>query len=188
MITHCVRITEHLTWNLSIHGTQVDSLKCELLAEIPETLNQTSLGKLLELIDSCNVCPGNPDTGYVEMAVARKGQLISKKHDIVTAIVDSFAPVSCRGKLYTNTIRVSSCELLVKGNKCTSCVLYRDSLRKMYNRWLKLKSLSPSKRQSTRSKTNLRWLSTPEKSKRYSRLRTRLDAKMASFIVAALNC
>ena len=47
----------------------------------------------------------------------------------------------------------------------------------MYSRWLKQKFLSPSKRESARSKTNLRWLSTPEKSKRYSQLQSRLDAK-----------
>ena len=47
----------------------------------------------------------------------------------------------------------------------------------MYHRWLKQKSLSPSKRQSTASRPNQRWLNTPEKSKCYAQLRTRLDAK-----------
>ena len=47
----------------------------------------------------------------------------------------------------------------------------------MHYHGLKQKSQSSSKRESTRSKTNLRWLSTPEKSKRYSDLRTRLDVK-----------
>lgn len=64
--------------------------------------------------------------------------------------------------------------MLVHGSKCPSCVSYRDSLRRIYHRWLKQKSPS---RQSSTSKTNIRWLNTPEKSNRYSQLRTRLDAK-----------
>ena len=74
--------------------------------------------------------------------------------------------------------KLSECSRVsVEGKKCASCVSYRNSLRSMYHCWLKQKSLSPSKRQSTASRTNLRWLSTPEKSKRYSQLRTRLYVK-----------
>ena len=63
---------------------------------------------------------------------------------------------------------------LIAGHKCPSCVSYRDSLRRIYHRWLKQKSPS---QQSSKSKVNIRWLNTPEKSSRYSQLRTRLDAK-----------
>ena len=55
-------------------------------------------------------------------------------------------------------------------------VSYRNSLR-IYHRWVKQKSLSPSRRQSPRSKVNICCLNTPEKSKRYTQLRSRLDAK-----------
>lgn len=177
VITHSVRIKENLSWNLSVHGFQVDSLKCRLLSGIPEKLCPNSLEELLKLLDKCNICPGNPDSGYIEMVEAKRGQLMSKNRQNVTATVDSFSPVFLNGEKYAKTVRVSTCELLVEGSKCASCVSYRDSLRSMYHRWLKQKSLSPSKRQSTRNRTNLRWLSTPEKSKRYSQLRTRLDAK-----------
>ena len=81
------------------------------------------------------------------------------------------------GKEHSKTVRVSACEMLITGTKCSSCVAYRDSLRSMYHRWTKQKSLSSTKRQSTRSRTNLRWLTTPEKTKRYSQLRSRLDTK-----------
>ncbi len=75
--------------------------------------------------------------------------------------------------MHAKTVRVSTCAVLADGNRCALCVSYRDSLRSMYHRWVKQKSLSPSKRQSTNSKTNLRWLSIPERSKRYSCLQTR---------------
>ncbi len=177
VITHSVRIKEDLTWSLSIHGFLVDSSRCRVLSGIPEHMCPSSLEKLLKLLDKCNVCPGNPDDRFVEMVEAKKGQLMSKDGKTVTATVDSFSSVFCIGKIHAKTVRVSTCELLADGNRCTSCMSYRDSLRSMHHRWLKQKSLSPSKRQSTRSKTNLRWLSTPEKCKRYSHLRTRLDAK-----------
>ena len=99
----------------------------------------------------------------------------SGKHS--NATVDSFSPVFVSGEEHAKTVRVSTCEMLVNGNKCSSCISYRDSLRSMFHRWSKQKSLSPSKRQSTRSRTNMRWLTTPEKDKRYSQLRRRLDAK-----------
>ena len=157
VITHSVRIAGNLTWNLSVHGFQLDSLKCRLLSDIPE-----------KLIDKCNVCLGNPDTGYIEMVESKKGHLMSKDKKDITSAIDKFSLVCYRNKQYAKTVRVSSYDLIVEGKKCTSCVSYRISLRSMYRHWLKQKSLSPSKGQSTASRTNLRWLSTPEKSKRYS--------------------
>ncbi len=40
VITHSVRIKEDLTWSLSVHGFLVDSLKCGLLSDIPESMCQ----------------------------------------------------------------------------------------------------------------------------------------------------
>ena len=111
------------------------------------------------------------------MAEARKGKLMSSDRCKVVAKVDNFSPVTLNGKRYTKTVRVSSCELLTYRNKCAACVSYQDSLRMIYHRWCKQRSLSPSHRLSTKSKINTRWLSIPEKVKRYTKLRTRLDAK-----------
>ena len=132
---------------------------------------------LLNLLDSFKVCPGHPDKMFVDMVEAKKGRLMSKSGQSINAKVDSFSPVFFSGEEHAKTVRVSACEMLINGTKCSSCVAYRDSLRSMYHRWTKQKSLSPTKRQSTRSRTNLRWLTTPEKTKRYSQLRSRLDTK-----------
>ena len=175
-ITHCVRIESDLTWSLSVHGSGVDAGKCDLLSGIPRNASKGSLVELLKLLDKYTVCPGNPDEGFIKMVEAKKGRLMSK-NGTVSGMLDSFSPVFIDGQLYVNTVRASTCEMLVDGRKCASCISYRNSLRTMYRRWLKQKSLSPSKRQSTSSKINMRWLSTPEKSKRYAELRGRLDAK-----------
>ena len=108
------------------------------------------------------------------MVEAKKGKLMSKDGKSITARVDDFSTVYLNGDAYSKTVRASKCEILVHGSKCPSCVSYRDSLRRIYHRWLKQKSPS---RQSSKSKVNIRWLNTPEKSSRYSQLRTRLDAK-----------
>jgi len=78
VITHSVRIQEDLTWNLSVHGCQVDPLQCGLLASIPENVCLASLKELLKLLDECAVCPGNPDAVYVEMVESKKGKLMSR--------------------------------------------------------------------------------------------------------------
>lgn len=65
--------------------------------------------------------------------------------------------------------------MLAHGSKCSSCVSYRDhSLRSIYHRWVKQGSQSPSCRVSSTSRANIRYLNTPERVKRYSKLRTRL--------------
>ncbi len=72
VITHSVRIKEDLTWSLSVHGFPVDSLKCGLLSDIPESMCQSSLVKLLNLLDKCNVCPGNPDSNIIAKSLPVK--------------------------------------------------------------------------------------------------------------------
>ena len=119
MITHSVRIAGNLTSNLSVHDFQLDSLKCRLLFDIPETLDRTSLEELVKLIDKCNVCLGNPDTGYIEMVESKKGHLMSKDKKDITSAIDKFSPVCYGDKQYAKTVRVSS---------CASCVSYRNSL------------------------------------------------------------
>ena len=40
-------------------------------------------------------------------------------------------------------LKLSTSAVLADGNRCALCVSYRDSLRSMYYRWVKQKSLSP---------------------------------------------
>ena len=92
VITHSVRIAGNPTWNLSGHGFHLDSLKCRLLSDIPETLDRTSLEELVKLIYKCKVCLGNPDTGYIETVESNKGHLMSKDMKDITSAIDKFLP------------------------------------------------------------------------------------------------
>ena len=145
---------------------------------MPRKMCSSSLQQLVSLLDICTVCPCHPDQKFIEMVESKKGRLMAKNGLDVVARVNGFSPVTLNGKRYNKTIRISTCEMLVHGGKCVSCVSYCDSLRPIYHRWKKQKSLSPSHQQSTESKTNIRWLSTPDKAKRYSKLRNILDAKL----------
>ena len=80
------------------------------------------------------------------------------------------------GETYSQTVRSSSCELLIHGAKCSSCVAYRDPLRVLFNRWNKWKSHSPTKQTDPSSRTPFSNLSTPERKHRFSQVRAKLKA------------
>lgn len=168
VVVYSIVVIPDRHWTLKVHGSQVDLSQCSALSDVPMQLSTETLQSLLSLLDTCSICVGHPEAEYVRMAEARKGKLFSKNGDKVVALVDTSS-----GK----TIRSSMCEMVVKGKKCSACVSYRNTLRKSYHRWKKQKSLSPRHHLSTSSKTNFRFLSTPEKTKRYSSLRARYDAK-----------
>ena len=167
VVLYNVIIKPDHSWTLKVYGRQVDRSRCSALSEIPIQLSMETLQSLLALLDTCNICAGNPDSDFVRMAEAKKGKLFSKNGDRVVALVDTSSD---------KTVRTSKCEMVVKSKKCTECVHYRNTLRKSYHRWKKQKS-SPHHHLSTSSKTNLRFLNTPDKIKRYSSLRARYDAK-----------
>ena len=168
-VTFCVAITPDYHWTLTAYGKVVDRAGCYALQNIPEQLSMDQLQCLLSVLDTCTVCTGHPEPHFVRMAESRKGKLFSKDGKKIVAILDT-----CSGE---KTIRSSLCGLVVKGKKCSACVSYRSTLRKSFHRWQKKRSVSSPQHQSPSSRTNFRFLNTPQKSKRYSRLRARHDVK-----------
>lgn len=122
------------------------------------------------------MCPGNPDRNFVEMLVTKKGKIMSRNGNDVVAFIDSRAPVHLNGDTYTRTVRRSTCEIITNNKKCRQCVDYRDTLRKSFHRWKKGKE-SPNRRRCTAStsRTNLRYVNTPEKRQCYRKLKIRSD-------------
>lgn len=173
-VTHCVNISSDLSWTLTVHGAQVDGESCDVLSAVPKKLSSTSLDSFLRLLNRCNICPGHPDPQFVQMVESKKGKLLTKDGKNTAAQLDSFSTVSLNGEEYSKTVRTSNCQLLVQDAKCPACIHYRSSLCRIYHRWIQLRSLQ---RQSSTSRTNLHWLNTPEKARRYTHLRTRLHAK-----------
>lgn len=110
------------------------------------------LWQLIGALDSCCLCPGNSD---LSMSSERKGKFLSVNKEI-TAYEDTTS----------GTIRTSGCTI-ISNERCPSCAKFRPSLRALYSRWQRKPSQSPSKY------SNNRYLTTPQKSKKLSKLQAR---------------
>ena len=173
IITHTLTVNTDLSWTAFVHGHNVSNGTTQVLANIPDTLDLRTSNALLTCLDICTVCPGHPDAHFIEMLSSMKGKILSRHGDETVALLDSYAPVMLNGKMYPQTVRKTSCEILVNTTKCTHCVQYRSSLRKSFHSWQTRNSTSPSRRTSTTSCVNFVLLNTPEKLQRYKNLKRR---------------
>ena len=172
VITHCLTVHEDLSWSLYVHNRQVQPQICPALQSVPQILTSDSLNNLLQLLDRLHVCCGQPDSHFISMVNAKKGKIISSNGN-VAASMDQYAPVALNGAHYRATVRTGSCELVSTSQKCSSCKSYRDMLRAMYNRWCKRRTCDLS---DTSSHSNERYLNTPEKKAKMSKLKERARA------------
>ncbi len=75
----------------------------------------------------------------------------------------------------TPTIRSTQCALLVtEPGRCATCAKYRVTLNAMLSRHLSEPSTSSASPTNPSSSTNLRYLSTPQKTARFRRLRLKM--------------
>ena len=172
IITHSLVIKTDRTWTLTVHGKLINPIKCSCLSSISEKLSVESLSAIIVIVDRCSICPGHPDENFIKMLEDNKGKLLSKNQGEISSI-DNHSPVQLNGQIFSKTVRHSKCQVLVSEGKCSTCVKYRNSLRRIYHRWLKKKH-SPHRREGTSSHTNFRHLNTDEKGRRYRNLRRRL--------------
>ena len=73
----------------------------------PEDVTLRNYHEFLPIIDSLNVCPGNPDGTYVKLCLNRKS-LFKDKSGSVVASLDNHSPFTFQGDNYFGTIRVHS--------------------------------------------------------------------------------
>ena len=88
VISHCLCICSDLTWEAHVYGHKLSPTNDAIspLSSVPPKLDQQSLTSLLQLMDKCRVCPGNPEKHFLAMDDSRKGKF--KAGDgIVTAQV-----------------------------------------------------------------------------------------------------
>ena len=170
VISHCLCISSDLTWEAHIHGHKLSSTTDanSPLSSVPHKLDHQSLTSLLQLMDKCRVCPGNPEQRFLAMADSRKGKFKAGDGSVTAQVDDGFS-VCLNGITFSRTIRCNTCSILCKGDKCESCKMFRPKLRAIHSRWSK-QSRSPKKF------VNNRYLNTPQKAKKLSRLQTRAYA------------
>lgn len=164
-VTHTLCVQEDLTWHVFIHGNKLHQISDTPLSVISSTLSPLSLLKLISILDEACVCPGNPDSQFLPMAAAHKGVFMSGSAEEKAHIEKDFQVV-LNGQSYNETIRTTTCSLLVGQGKCGSCRSYRPQLRAMYSRWSKKPAISAKY-------TNNRYLNTPQKKKKMKELQVR---------------
>ena len=148
IVSHSLLINKDFTWTLHVLGHEIEKHANDLIRDIPDRLNISSFSNLLSLLDSANICPGNSQSHFVEMANSRKGTFMSANKQPVAKLEDS-------------TIRNIDCHVLTDKYKCTRCKSYEPTLRALYSRWShKKETTSPSRISKF---TNNRYLDTPQK-------------------------
>lgn len=171
-----------------MHGHELkQDRRQELCGQVGAKINVREFVEVISLLERLNICAGHH---FLKMAEARKGNFMSASGDLV-AFVDRNAVVQLDGNNYAETIRVSECQLLIgTSKKCQNCVAYRSILRSMYHRWLKQQSKSPSSQVvSSTSHANDRWMCTPQRKEKVSKLksRMRLCEKKVKYIKAKIG-
>ena len=167
-VTHSLTVNEDLTWEVFVLGHKINAAET-FLRLIPCHLGIDSLSQLLQLVEGSNVCPGNPDERFVELVSSKKGSKITSGDECTKAFIDDGYDVNFKGKVYTATVRTTSCTILTPGAKCLSCNQYRPLLRSLHSRWSR-KSKTPAKQ------GNNRYLSTPQKEEKLRMLQVRAQA------------
>ena len=146
--------------SLFVHNCEVKQSICSALSSVPSKLTPDSLVDLLNLVDKLSICAGQPDNHYIKMVSAKRG-LLKSQDGSTMADVDDYASVKMNGYLFSKTIRINKCELLIHGVKCHSCSTYN-------NRWLRRSSADIS---DCSSHANVQYMNTPEKKQKIAKLK-----------------
>ena len=125
-ITHCLKISDDLSWSLFVNQHCIDPSKCGALKSFPTKMNSGILSQLLTKWDDLLICIGQPDAHFVKMVAAKKGKIISPSGKVAAYVYSD----TC-----TKTVRTTECELVCPSAKCESCKAYRSNLKSIYNRW-----------------------------------------------------
>ena len=144
---------------------------CKALGLIPEQLTPLTFLHLVNTIDQLRVCCGNPDDKLVDAVITKKG-VVKDKLNTIIARMDTAAPVTCDGKVYTSTVRRCDCQILTTEIRCVTCKAFRPSLRKMC---LRTSERSSSAATDTTSHVNVRYMNTPEKREKISKMKRRVS-------------
>ena len=168
VITHSIIVHADLSWKVFVHNHEVK--RCSSLANIPLKLDEQSVNELITIVHKLHVCAGQPDSKFFTFVESKNGKLCNKSGS-VAAFSDHYAPVSLNGEMFQSTVRTTNCELLVHGERCKPCSLYRKTLRVLHDRWCKRNSDELS---SSSSHANNRYLNTPEKLAKVTNLRQRV--------------
>ncbi|XP_077863839.1 uncharacterized protein LOC144348231 [Saccoglossus kowalevskii] len=86
---------------------------------------------LVNVVDSCKICIGNPDTKFYEVSASRNGVFTGhEKHAPMVAQQHKIHIIDSKGNVYDSTVRTVDCGIISDEGKdrCNSCCLFRNKL------------------------------------------------------------
>ena len=102
-----------MSWHVHIAGRLVEISANNVLKELPWHINKLKdLHDIVHCVEGAHVCPGNPQTDFVEV-VSKRGGTTTGKNGRTVAFVDCVGEVTdVDGQVYGQTVRTTECELL----------------------------------------------------------------------------
>ncbi len=174
--TRSVLLHEDKSWSVYVLGKKV-SESCLILKDQPHQIASAhELSLIIKLVDDASLCPGNPEEQYAIPCRQRirRGENIS---------IDN-SPIITQGNLYESTARKDDCELLIHRTaltglypapqRCTSCNLFRRTLRVAMSRQKLSIDMHESDHTSTTSHTTFASLNPKDKDTRLRNLQQSL--------------
>jgi len=151
-------IKEDLRWQVYV-GEHLILPQNDVLTPFPVKLSTASVSTAIATLHSANICTGNYDQRFIELASKKKGKFSSLSGDIV-AVLETTPYSVVDGREIFMTVRHLQCEVLLpdKSLICWVCEQYRSTLRALVSKF----------RHSsfTSIYVNQRFLLTPQKSVR----------------------
>lgn len=157
-ISHSLIIHSDMKWTLHVHGKQVLRSTCSALSFFGESLDMRAINELIQTLNTCSVCSGNPGSQFVKLCKESKDQIMRSQDGSNRAYHDKSCKVKQRGEEFEETVRTTMCEIVVRGEQCDSCYKYRATLRAICSRKNKQHDDIVENRTSPSSHANYRFI------------------------------
>lgn len=163
-------VRDDSTWSVYVLDKVIDVTSHDLFSHFPSVfINHEQVHQLYYSLSHSHICSGNSDPRFHCLLDSRKGFLRDQDLKVVAFMDEHLLPLGYKG-IISSTIRHTQCRLLIKnGLRCSICIKYRDQLRSQLSRHLN-QQISTS-RTDLSSRVNFRYLTTPEKRKRFEKSR-----------------
>ena len=118
---------------------------------------------LIDILETSRICQRNPDHWFIPLQKERQGIFKDASGSSTVAYVDSRTALTVIGQTVPETIWHTSCEILIRNERCTMCNKFCGNLRTMDLRFQKQQATTCDKRTKPDSHVNNRYLSSQEK-------------------------
>ena len=130
-----VTVKSDLSWKVTVNSREIP-VTCQILKDLPPTIQSPEdVSRIVNLVDSASLCPGNPDSQFVSLCEKRGGSIRGDRGSgEEVAYIDNRPVVDSDGHTYSATVRRVDCDVLCvrsscRYTHCQPCQAFRSSLR-----------------------------------------------------------